>query len=321
MSVEQFIAQLPEAGRENLPANVQLFEKMTSEQAVAQRREWLDDQLRGEYDPAIGRVHRLNATANRLTREAMQQRDSGEIGYEAELAVHAKANAIKERAKRTFGYETVQAEYTCARALDQLQGPYPSMIFWGKESEKLITELTGNQIVLDDGIDLSKVPPAKNQEASEKDYIEYLESKKFVGLQTLDALRTDAPSLIAEIPSGETVTVPIANIVGAFSFDSWAGRGYEGQGQKVFEDANGVRQNQARSIDAIMDYAKRDTALPAVESINAYIQPDGTVVYGVQGNNHRVAAAIARGEQTIEVNSQIVFHELTKNVVPQASSE
>lgn len=82
-------------------------------------------------------------------------------------------------------------------------------------------------------------------------------------------------------------------ILGAVSFGSWLGRGYEGQGEVAIRESRGNRTSLAQ----ITDYATRETQLPYLSAdggMNLVFSQDGPFLFS--SNAHRAAAAKLRKE-------------------------
>lgn len=94
-------------------------------------------------------------------------------------------------------------------------------------------------------------------------------------------------TLIIDFP--EPINISWARLDGAASFDSWLGRGVNGTGEVA---SRGTGPNRT-SIDAIVDYATRDTLLPPID-VQLYLTDDK--IYLFAENSHTAAAAILRQE-------------------------
>lgn len=83
------------------------------------------------------------------------------------------------------------------------------------------------------------------------------------------------------------------HILGAESFTSWLGRGYQGQGEVAIRESRGKRASLAQ----ITDYATRPTQLPYLSAdggLNLILANDGPFLFS--SNAHRAAAAKLRNE-------------------------
>lgn len=87
----------------------------------------------------------------------------------------------------------------------------------------------------------------------------------------------------------EPILINWSRLDGAASFNSWLGRGVNGTGKVSHRELNKNRT----SIEAIFDYASRDTPLPPVD-LQLYLTDDETYLFAE--NSHTAAAAILRQE-------------------------
>lgn len=106
-------------------------------------------------------------------------------------------------------------------------------------------------------------------------------------------------SVILNANKEKAFEVPLNLIVRAAGFDSWHGRNRHG---KSWESAYG--DGEMNSLDVIKHYAGLPTELPPVSEIRVMIQPDGRILCdNGEGDSHRIAAAILRGDKTIKTTS------------------
>lgn len=123
-------------------------------------------------------------------------------------------------------------------------------------------------------------------------------------------------SVVIKPSEGGTLEVPSDIFVHLTALDSWMGRGREGRAGKRFyseyHQENIDPNRGTSSIEAIKHYASLPSELPPVTNVNIYVQPDGTLFAdNGNGDSHRVAAAIVRGEKGIK--AETVTFRLLKN--------
>lgn len=102
-------------------------------------------------------------------------------------------------------------------------------------------------------------------------------------------------------------------IKGASSFDSWAGRGYDGTADKSYKKNDGTPVT-GRSINAITDYATRETAIPSLDflAMDVILTDSGVILYAAH-SGHRIAAAKLRSE-ALGFSSLAVYDTRSKNI-------
>lgn len=306
--------QLSELASENIrsPHNVELLQDLTAPESMQQREVWLRSTIDIAGEGSFGHIARLLYQKDRNNIAATEAFSRGD--YEQDRNLTDKGNKLREMASKTFG-ETKVREFT--RTVSALEALSKNrMEFWGDEGQQLFDRLAGESPAVDDGIDREHLaPPAELPEPSTRDYTDYLGKKIFIKHDTLSRNKKEnAPDVVIKIEPGSAVEVPTSSVVSAGSFDSWLGRGPEGQGDKSYDKSNG-QHVIGRSIQAIMDYAERDTPLPTVSEMTGYVQPNGKVIFAAVNDNHRTAAAIARGQQHIPVSGSIMFRQLEKNLI------
>lgn len=178
--------------------------------------------------------------------------------------------------------------------------------------------MIANTPQIDDGLDRQHtVPPVEQTDRSQSKYEKYLSQKEFKQFYFLYRQRAGGNKVRLRVDS--SVKIPITNVVSARGFSSRLGRD-DGSGDKEYKK-NGVKYVVGRSINVIIDYTERDTLLPSVEGIDAYVQPNGVVVFAVENSNHRTAAAIARGTEELSIDGYISIHMLRENIYDPASTE
>lgn len=295
------------------PHKVEVISSLLTDEALSARRQQLEGVLAGDDDPYVADVAKLMDASDRYGEEAIQ------AWYDHDIALHDKYKRHAERARETaystFGRETVNKYYQTKEALRELdRTEYEGMQFFGEESTHLFEELMAGNPVIDDGIDREHVvPPALRDGATTEDYITYLGSKLYIDRNFMYI--SSQRSLKLMPVENKPFVVPVANIVTSHGgFDSWTGRGHKGVANKMYQKSTG-EQGTFSSISAIKDYAERDTPLPPLEEIYAYVQPDGTVIFATGTSNHRTAAAIVRGQDHVMVDGMVTVRLLDRNVI------
>lgn len=304
--------KISQASQEIIPHNVEVINSLTSEEFMNHRAEWLTSQIAGEYDGAVGHVAKLLTQAESASRAAQEAWEKGDWEEDRRLADRAKY--VIGQTYKTFGSETVRQYRNCQRAQEKLGKN--QLWFWDGEAAEVFEKLVETSPVVDDGLDRELVPPPTELvKPTEEDYVTYLNKKPFIPHSVLRRnITTDSPEIFLTHKGEQPYAIPIANVVSAGSMESWAGRGPNGLGDKAYIKRDGSHVT-GRSIDAIMDYAERETAPPPVEEIDGFIQPDGRVIFSVPNSNHRTAAAIARGQEAIAVSGNVTFRQLQQNLI------
>lgn len=117
-----------------------------------------------------------------------------------------------------------------------------------------------------------------------------LKKHPFVDEETFKRNRPEdqqTPVSVVDFP--EPIPINWSRLDGASSFHSWLGRGANGTGKVSHRKLNTNRT----SIEAIFDYATRDTPLPSVD-LQLYLTDDKAYLFAE--NSHTAAAAILRQE-------------------------
>jgi hypothetical protein len=131
----------------------------------------------------------------------------------------------------------------------------------------------------------------------DKEIESFLESKLFLDT---DAIPFADKTEVLEVDrkwSEDTIKIPIDLVVCAAGFVNWTGRSKD----KTKTWVSRYGDQETTSLDVIKHYASLSTPLPEVRMVNMYIQPDGKVFFNNgSGDSHRIAAAMLRGEETIE---------------------
>ncbi len=292
----------------NQAPNTELYQNLVSDEALGARKEWLDDHVNGEHDGAIKHVRRLFAQAESQRETGIDKWDKGDTdGYQEHSN---RVDDLTANAYRIFGKSTVAEYRHAAEAADALGKG--SLQFWGSEAASVFNNLLDRTKIIDDGIDREHtVAPAERLNVTNAEFTEYLGKKTFVDPSLLS---TSGRKIELVLDADELYQVPLSNVISANSFDSWAGRGYQGTDTKSYKNNEG--QNvKGESIAAITDYALRDTPLPPNEGISAFLQPDGTMLFQAVNSNHRTAAAISRGQDALAVGGRITIYQLDYNVI------
>lgn len=159
----------------------------------------------------------------------------------------------------------------------------PSLELWMDDLRMLSAKPTPGQIA--SGIQTARIlneTGAINEMLSRMEFISESKFKRIIG---------DKPAVNAWL--SEPLYANPTRILGAESFQSWQGRGYQGSELVDIREHRGKRA----SNEQIMDYATRDTQLP-------YLSNDGGINLVLRGgysflfssNAHRAAAAKLRNE-------------------------
>lgn len=140
---------------------------------------------------------------------------------------------------------------------------------------------------------------------------DYLDGKTFVSTSRAYSCKTGYEMVISskDIHDESTKTLfPLRTIVAAAGFESWQGRGKNGEADKSISSKHFGMRERTKSIEAIKHYASLPSALPAVDQVYVYIQPDGKVFAdNGGGDSHRIAAAMLRGDNSIRANNVSVL--------------
>ncbi len=299
-----------------LPANVEIIDGMLTEEFTAKRAKWLQDQIEGQYDPQMRHIGKLTDRIDQTRAEGFSAYDNqDQETYKKKIEI---ASQTKEYMYKTFGATNVR-EFNRYKEAEYRQQKIGTIEFWGEDSDRIFDEIVGCTEIIDDGIDREfSVPPADRVDPKREDFQEYLGNKIFIDHSTLQNYVESDTSIELGYKEGAGYKIPLANIVSAGGFDSWAGRGVngrkDGMDDKDYQKSSG-EQVIGRSIDAIADYALRETEIPPIEGVDAYVQPNGIVIFSVGNSNHRIAAAVARGQEFIEVDGMVSIHKLGQNLV------
>jgi hypothetical protein len=150
---------------------------------------------------------------------------------------------------------------------------------------------------------------------------EYLSEKLF--FKASDKIKQgdkNRNKIAVDAEAGENIEVPLSVIVSVAGFDSWKGRTGEGSEKKVSGEYASNYNGPLDSHDLVKHYASLPTELPAVNEVRLFVQPNG-IIFGdnVNGDSHRVAAAILRGDKTIKAK-RVVFQTVKDNYLDYKKS-
>jgi len=286
----------------------EMYHALVSPEGVAARKQWLESHLAGENDISIKHVDNLQKAARRKFDDSIKARDAEDF---AASRHHEKTKEqLKATVEKLYGASAVSEHRNTEMALHQLeQGT--GQRYWGGDALRMRDVLLEAVQPIDTHID--ETPPAQRADAQLSDYKAYLDKRLFIESSVLSgAAEANTDLITLELPPEENFEVPLANVVYASSFiDSWAD-----ERMKSPEEPNSVTKN---SIAVVKDYAERETALPPAEGVMAYIQPNGIILFGVNGSNHRTAAAIARGDETLKIDGNMQIKILERNILNETA--
>jgi hypothetical protein len=308
---EAFQGQPQNPEQAMVPENLEVFKELTNPEAIQARETWLQDKLSDESTP-LGHVARLMERAQLQHKEGTNHLIDNGGDRERGKKLREISEQTKASAYRIFGEDVVNEYYRINHALYEFRknGRYE---FFGDEASQIADQLLSGSPIVEDGIDRQHVTPPVEAEGDAKDdaYRSYLDKKVFIRDRVLDEASAGQPKLVI---MGQEISVPTANIVSASDFASWKGRDWDGMGNKSIVNRDGQAVTKP-SFEVIKDYAERPTELPPLEGIHAYIQPNGIVIYKASPSNHRTAAAIARGQETVKMSGEIQVFGLDRNLV------
>lgn len=128
--------------------------------------------------------------------------------------------------------------------------------------------------------------------------------KKGVFIREMTKMVLDQPNIAIVQPLvGPTLDIPLDSIVSATSLVGWE----EGRGKDIY--GNDIHKEKSSSKDTIAQYAALETTIPPINKLYAFILPNGKMVYETE-NDHRVAAAKMRGQETIQFRGTLTIYEL-----------
>lgn len=262
-------------------------------------------ELRGETKSSIRKIGRLLDRVSNLRNQAQSAHNNGHD--DESTLLYKKAEKEYYEILDMFGEKAIKEVQDHKDSLlelseqeDEEMGYIPIR---GDEGESLLHTLLAHSPMLEQ-------PPS--QGLSKEKIEATLRHQPFIKRSELDNQRTTRRYLA--ISHMDTIPeIPTSNIISASSFLSdWAtGRG---DGQKEYETKDG-QLTHGKSIDAITDYATRGTELPPLENVDAFLQPNGMVLFVLPGSNHRGAAAIAKGQKMIPVKGKVRMYQLKENIL------
>jgi 3-methyladenine DNA glycosylase Tag len=138
----------------------------------------------------------------------------------------------------------------------------------------------------------------------------YLDTKFFFDTRSIPSDNMKEVSFIQK-----DFQIPLDLVVNAAGFTSWKGRGEAIENKKSFYSKylKGDQNNTMSSLNGIKHYAGLSSEIPPVDTMRLFIQPDGKIFLDNSGgDSHRIAAAILRGQSTINTRSLQVYS-LDKN--------
>lgn len=285
-----------------------MYQALVSPEGVAARKQWLEAHLAGEDDISLKHVDNLQKAASRKQDASIEASSKGDF---AAARHHAETRKqLKATVEKVYGASAVSEHYNTVMALHQLeQGT--GQRYWGGDALRMRDALLEAVQPIDTHID--ETPPAQRADVQLDDYKTYLNKRLFIESSVLsDAADASTDLITLELSPEENFEVPLANVVYASGFiDSWAD-----ERMKSPEEPNSVTK---QSIAVVKDYAERETALPPAEGVMAYIQPNGIILFGVNGSNHRTAAAIARGDETLKIDGNMQIKILERNILNETA--
>lgn len=144
---------------------------------------------------------------------------------------------------------------------------------------------------------------------SDEEVKKYLESKFFFNTKNI---KSEDMKEIFSID--EKSQIPLDLVVSAAGFEDWKGR--EESFNKNFKSEYSKfdrSNNEMSSLNVIKHYAGLSSEIPSVDTMRMFVQPDGKILFDNNtGDSHRIAAAILRGQSTINAQNILVF-KLNKN--------
>lgn len=300
------------------PSNVDVLANITSDEFRQHRTQWLEDQLAGEYDSQMGHVTKLMDRSKIQIDESIEAwENGGPDRLELSQKKRELSDRTKETAYRVFGADAVRRHYQLKQELFEIERNGGAVEFHAEEAKAIFEKVVMPTPLIDDGLDRQHVlPPVERADRSTEDYKRYLLQKEFTSFGFLSGQRVESSNKI-RLWTDEPVKIPVANVVSAGGFSSWSGRD-GGSGDKEYTRSSG-EHGVGRSLNAIIDYAERETPLPPVDGVDAYVQPNGVVVFGVENSNHRTAAAIARGSEELLVDGCVNIYMLRENIFEPAA--
>ncbi len=133
---------------------------------------------------------------------------------------------------------------------------------------------------------------------------DYLATKFFFETGTIEYEDMTPICCLVKYTNEPKITIPLDLVVKAAGFDDWRGR--DPRIAKSWSSKYG--DGEGKSVDVIKHYAGLSSELPPVGSMRMFIQPNGKIFFdNGGGDSHRIAAAILRGQETIETRIVDVY--------------
>lgn len=182
-----------------------------------------------------------------------------------------------------------------------------------RKEEEIYKMINGAQLVAP--LDRSKAPfkgfSDNNKERWNyvpNDEIEqYLESKFFFNTHTIDPEDVKEIITLRKESDGTPIKIPLDLVVCATGFDDWRGRSKQFNKSYTSPYTKNMANNEMSSLNVIKHYANLPSNLPSVSVMRMFIQPNGTIFFDNSGgDSHRIAAALLRGENTIDAETVVV---------------
>jgi hypothetical protein len=288
-----------------------VFAMLSEEGALERRAENLQEEINGG-DSQLTHAVRLENAVRSTSEQGYALSDKGEFpDAKAKLSF---AERIRDSRAKMFG-STVVAEALKRMEMSGQMATLYDATFWGEDARKLQKVFADSEPAHDSALDA-----AANQIEIEEKYDSIRDTKFFIPSKKLQSLiDTDSPSILIEYSqSNGPVEIPLTNVVSAGGFDNWGGRD-GGSGRKSLAEDGDDRV--VSSAEVIKRYAEKETGIPPISGITAYIQPNGMVVYDVPNDNHRTAAAMVKGDKTIKLEGAMVVGKLTKDILQPRAVE
>ncbi len=265
---------------------------------------------------------------------ALRQPNLIEIGER--VAEKEALDAAGRETDRTLGYSAAKELYDQATIIsDYLWSPevesdfmeYTNLVTAKSRAERGVREVTGDSTEATSLIDVLTSSPQTGvnanapfanyqnnddtawQNVEDSTVREFLASQQFVDTH---GFGYGCNSVVLKHIPDKPYEVPLSAVVSAAGFESWLGR--DPRDQKNWSSPYGAGSMQSLSV--IKHYAGLETELPPVDKMNVYIQPDGQVFCdNSAGDSHRIAAALLRGQDTVQAN-KLEFILLNRNRLP-----
>lgn len=259
-------------------------------------------------DPALQAYAALETEELQATREMYSESRKGNHDLSSQHEATIRETAEK---RQSFPSEVKQKHRQISRQLDALTGPYQSRwVEVGDFEADVVTQII-HGAPRPQHADVKRAPMkdyAQNTEEAWKhvpdgEIREYLGERTFFETNQARRESSETRKLVIDTHKEEPLEIPLDLIVNAAGFDSWLGREGHGSGKQVTGKYQQQYDSKIPSLEVIKHYASLPSELPPVGRIDLYIQPNG-VIFGDnnEGDSHRIAAAILRGDTTIKAN-------------------